>query len=329
MGQWGNGAWDFLGPTMLSILCFPAPLLYCCPPSSNLHPRLLPSLLTPRVNALLKHPTAKTNGILIAVVMLVGTAVVIRNMGFAASPRILVNLVVSLMGIFASRSEQHLAQSRWRIEKLVATELEHVRRTLEDLIPREMIEATVSAISGGQRASPREHTASLSKSRATKRAVLLCMDLCEYTVFVSSMPSEKVAVHIHNLFSSFDLILLGPDAASNGLFKMDTIGDEYIAAAWLDDVDAPGAKERNARVCQCMQAVADSMIQALEAYNQEQQIQLQCRMGMDAGPVIAGMQGILQPRFHLLGPPVEGSAKLQTEAENNRIKISDVVRSML
>jgi hypothetical protein len=39
-----------------------------------------------------------------------------------------------------------------------------------------------------------------------------------------------IALVMHHLFSEFDAAVKNV----NGLFKMDTIGDAYIAAAWMD-----------------------------------------------------------------------------------------------
>ena len=112
---------------------------------------------------------------------------------------------------------------------------------------------------------------------------------------------------------------------------MDTIGDAYVAAAWLqEDVqNTPNTEAPNEDRCQCMLEVANAMIDAIARYNEEHRTKLECRIGMDCGPVTAGMQGFLQPRFHLFGPPVLGAERLEASAQTNEVQMSEAVVARL
>ena len=226
-----------------------------------------------------------------------------------------------------------------------------MQETLQDLIPSELI-SMVLAVSSEVRLPI---TATYSG-----HAVVLSMDLCNYSAFVVQTSSSQVARHMHGIFSAFDAILSDSHAVSNGLFKMDTIGDAYVACGFLVPEDAASdgtghgsiegaldaaasrearddaasleasreggsrasARERNATTCRCMMDVAQRMRQAIQLYNAEHGLHLQCRMGMDAGPVVAGMKGRLQPRFHLLGRPVHESARLEARADTETVNVS-------
>jgi class 3 adenylate cyclase len=168
-----------------------------------------------------------------------------------------------------------------------------------------------------------------STNVGVRQAAVLQLDLCNYTVLASSVASQQLAAHIHGIFSAFDSILSDTSAKSNGVFKMDTIGDAYVSAAWLDGEDSEQAQRRNGEICQSLLDVAGRMIDAIALYNESHGMKLECRVGIDAGPVTAGMLGRLQPRFHLVGLPVFGSAKLESQARRNEVNMSDAVAALL
>ena len=236
---------------------------------------------------------------------------------FSIILRLIVHVIVALLCAASARIEQRLSQSRFIFECLVVDELERMKATLEDLVPKELLDMVVSAS---------EVSLPMTKTYSCE-AVVLRLDLCNYTALAASISSAQLAQHIHALFSAFDTILSDTQATSNGLFKMDTIGDAYVAAAWLQD--AQDGQTRNGERCQCLLDVAHAMIDAIACYNEEHCTTLECRIGMDCGPVTAGMQGLLQPRFHLLGPPVLGSEMLESQAQTNEVKMSEAVASLL
>ena len=93
-----------------------------------------------------------------------------------------------------------------------------------------------------------------------------------------------------------------PKSKQYGLFKIDTIGDAYEAAAWLQDSDEEEANEdekiarrkRNAEVCSCVVNIAWEMVSAVKSYAAKHDTPIQCRIGVSSGQVLAGMLGKLQ-----------------------------------
>jgi len=231
--------------------------------------------------------------------------------------RLLVHVVLSLLCAASARIEQRLSLSRYLSERLVAHEYDRMWEALLDLVPASMVSTVLSADQLPVTTSVR------------RRAVLLQMDLCNYTALASSIPSDQLARHVHSIFSKIDEILLEPRAQAKGLFKMDTIGDAYVAAAWLEESSRLGAAANNSEICRCMLDAAYAMIDALARYSECSGTAFDCRIGVDAGEVVAGMQGQLQPRFHLVGQPVFGSAKLESSAMSNRVNVSEQVTALL
>ena len=92
---------------------------------------------------------------------------------------------------------------------------------------------------------------------------------------------------------------------AHGLFKIDTIGDAYEAAAWLSDLqeeesdvegqeEEPSQRQRDAEVCACVVNVAWAMIEAVKSYAASRGARIECRIGISSGQVLAGMLGKLQ-----------------------------------
>jgi hypothetical protein len=86
---------------------------------------------------------------------------------------------------------------------------------------------------------------------------------------------------------------------------MDTIGDAYIVAALLPVAGADGAGPPTARgaarVCEEVLAVAHGILAAVADYRAATGRAIHCRIGVATGPVLAGVLGRLQPRFHIFG----------------------------
>ncbi len=75
-------------------------------------------------------------------------------------------------------------------------------------------------------------------------AVVVQLDLCQFTSLTGAMAAIEVAEMVHALFSAFDAAV-----CRLGLFKMDTIGDAYVVAGFLPaggDGDGDGVR----RVCE-------------------------------------------------------------------------------
>jgi len=105
-------------------------------------------------------------------------------------------------------------------------------------------------------------------------------------------PPLQVAAMMHALFSAFD-----KEVKKRGLFKMDTVGDAYICAGIVHAATRPAGQ-----VCEDVLAVAGAMLRTVDAYRTEDGAQVQCRIGVAAGSVVAGSLGKLQPRLHIFGP---------------------------
>ena len=137
-------------------------------------------------------------------------------------------------------------------------------------------------------------------------------DLVGFTELSSALEPAEVVTSLNALFSEFDAA-----CAELEVEKIKTIGDAYLAAVGL-----PGTADDHVR------AAADlalAMRAAVEAAGSPWQI----RIGVDAGPVAAGIIGTTKFVYDVWGDAVNVASRLQTSAPPGRIHVSERVATVL
>ena len=129
---------------------------------------------------------------------------------------------------------------------------------------------------------------------------------------------------MHVLFTAFDR-----EVKRRGLFKMDTVGDAYICAGFIQ-----GPTRSADSVCRDVLAAAGAMLRAVDAYRVAataagQSTLVRCRIGVAVGPVVAGALGRLQPRFHLFGPGLREAEMCEQTGREGALHASQAFISAL
>ena len=148
--------------------------------------------------------------------------------------------------------------------------------------------------------------------REERQAVVLVFDMCGFTQLCRHEGDVVLASIMHDLFSSFDKAV----RTVEGLFKMDTIGDAYIAAHMLSN-DLSETRDTYYK----MLWLSGVMISTLEDYRRQRGKNVECRIGIAAGLVVTGALGWLQPRFHLRGPAMHVAEELEQTAIRNSVHV--------
>lgn len=148
--------------------------------------------------------------------------------------------------------------------------------------------------------------------REERQAVVLVFDMCGFTQLCRHEGDVVLASIMHDLFSSFDKAV----RTVEGLFKMDTIGDAYIAAHMLSH-DLSETRDTYYK----MLWLSGVMISTLEEYRRQLGKNVECRIGIAAGLVVTGALGWLQPRFHLRGPAMHVAEELEQTAIRNSVHV--------
>ena len=233
---------------------------------------------------------------------------------------------------------------RWRLHRVFSLEMSLLEDILQDLLPLhlvsgrrtsdgelrpQMLKAQSATGSFLSEADLKELNPGLLLEKMTtcfeKNAFVLQLDICGFTEFSQQVSAMDLALVLHHLFSAFDSTV-----ESLRLFKMDTVGDAYIVAAFLPDADGNELPENSKESVQLtseglahrMLWLASSMLGTLEKYRTKSGEKVQARIGVAAGKVVVGAMGSLQPRVHIMGQAMREAERLEQEGAPGMANVS-------
>ena len=121
---------------------------------------------------------------------------------------------------------------------------------------------------------------------------------------------------LDNLFSTFDTL-----ADRYGLEKIKTIGDCYMVAAGV-----PTPRPDHARALALM---ALDMLDAMRSSDDVGQFGLEIRVGINSGPVVAGVIGRKRFLYDLWGDAVNTASRMESHGTPGRIQVTRATRDLL
>ncbi len=138
---------------------------------------------------------------------------------------------------------------------------------------------------------------------------ILFADIVDFTGLSSHTSPEKLVELLNKVFSMFDQL-----AEKHGAEKIKTIGDAYMVCAGLP-VPCAGHAEVIAEM-------ALDMCKALDEFNQERGPSLQIRVGINSGPVVAGVIGTKKFIYDLWGDTVNTASRMESHGLAGRIQVT-------
>jgi adenylate cyclase len=189
---------------------------------------------------------------------------------------------------------EHFVRSRDRAHRLLSAEQARSETLLLSIFPRAIAER-------------------LKVSRAviaerSEEVSVLFADLIGFTPIAERLPAEEVVVLLDEIFSGFDELV-----ARHGLEKIKTIGDGYLAAAGIPMPRADHA-EAAARLALAMrQSLAE--LRAVSG--------LSLRIGIDSGPVVAGVIGRTKFGYDIWGDTVNTASRMESHAAPGTIQVTE------
>jgi len=135
---------------------------------------------------------------------------------------------------------------------------------------------------------------------------------------------------LNEIVCEFDKLLLKPKFSC--IEKIKTVHSTYMAAAGLNESTAggpapagDGAGERNAAV---MVEFAQSMATVLEHLNADSFQSFQLRIGINVGPVVAGVLG-QKPQYDIWGNAVNVASRMDSSGVMGRIQVNEETKCVL
>lgn len=145
---------------------------------------------------------------------------------------------------------------------------------------------------------------------------VLFADIVDFTRLSARIPPAKLLELLKAIFSEFDRL-----AELYNLEKIKTIGDEYMVAGGLP---LPHAKH--------IQAIADmalTMQESIKQFRSDEGDPFRLRIGINTGPVIAGVIGTKKFAYDLWGETVNLASRMQSQGLPGLIQVTPAVYEKL
>lgn len=184
--------------------------------------------------------------------------------------------------------------------------IEHERQRAESLLLN-ILPAPVAARlkQGEQIADSFEH------------AAVLFADIVGFTPLSTRYTPEQMVGLLNRAFSVFDQL-----AEKHGLEKIKTIGDAYMVVSGV-----PLARS------DYLEALADMALEmqaAIVALNADPDLaDIQIRIGLNLGPVVAGVIGLKKFSYDLWGDTVNTASRMESSGVSGRIQVTEAVYTAL
>jgi class 3 adenylate cyclase len=134
----------------------------------------------------------------------------------------------------------------------------------------------------------------------------LFADIVGFTTFASKTPATKVVEMLNKVFLEFDKL-----SEKYGVEKIKTIGDCYMAACGVPEFNQKHATE--------IAKMALDMKQIIKKNYPE----LDIRVGINSGKVVAGVIGSKKFVYDLWGDTVNIASRMESHSEPGKIQISE------
>lgn len=138
---------------------------------------------------------------------------------------------------------------------------------------------------------------------------VLFADLVGFTQLSKGLSAPHLVEILDQIFSSFDTIV-----HEVGVEKIKTIGDCYMLVG--------GVPEPRADHAVAVVQAGLAMLQAMDEINRQHSTQLQIRVGVNSGPVVAGVIGKHKFTYDLWGNTVNIASRMESTGTPGRIHVS-------
>ena len=149
-----------------------------------------------------------------------------------------------------------------------------------------------------------------------ENVTIMFLDIIDFTKMTNEVGGTALVKILNKFFGELDDLLV-----NFRIEKIKTIGDAYMVAA--------GVPDRYENTCDETVKFARQVIRRLEDFNKRNNLNINVRIGINNGRVVAGVIGKTKFIYDLWGEPVNLAWRLQTNGIANRIHVSGRVKSIL
>jgi len=150
-------------------------------------------------------------------------------------------------------------------------------------------------------------------ARKYDQATVMFIDFKGFTSIAEKLSPERLVEELDLCFSNFDSII-----SNYRIEKIKTVGDAYICASGLSDMNASPSDMVKAAL-----QIQDFLL-GLKAERLSQGLPyFAARVGIHTGPVVAGVVGAKKFAYDIWGDTVNTAARLEEQCESGRVNVSE------
>ncbi|WP_051287340.1 adenylate/guanylate cyclase domain-containing protein [Algoriphagus mannitolivorans] len=157
-----------------------------------------------------------------------------------------------------------------------------------------------------------------SEARVFEKVTVIFTDFADFTKKAQHLTAKELVNELNICFKAFDLIM-----EECGLEKIKTIGDAYLAVGGLNgDSDVRD-------VIYAALKVKDFIERRNEDASIPSKAKFDMRIGINTGPVVAGIVGIKKFQYDIWGDTVNTAQRMEAACGLNKINISDCTYELI
>ncbi len=149
-----------------------------------------------------------------------------------------------------------------------------------------------------------------------ENVTILFADIVDFTGFSARISPTQLVDMLNEIFSAFDQL-----TEQHELEKIKTIGDSYMVVGGL-----PAARDDHA---EAIAEMAIDMQKAISQFLNERGKPFQIRIGINSGPVVAGVIGIKKFIYDLWGDTVNVASRMEASGIPGKIQVTEATYKLL
>ncbi|MCR4734864.1 MAG: hypothetical protein K5829_07675 [Treponema sp.] len=140
---------------------------------------------------------------------------------------------------------------------------------------------------------------------------VLFTDIVNFTKMSDGLSAEEVVTMLNTMVSKFD-----ERAKREGVEKIKTIGDAYMAACGLSDEDNPETTAQMVRF-------AKGLLEDVATFNANSPVQVSIRIGINTGNLVAGVIGKSKFIYDIWGDTVNVASRMESTGKSMKIHVTE------
>jgi class 3 adenylate cyclase len=152
-----------------------------------------------------------------------------------------------------------------------------------------------------------------AKAKNFDWVTVMFTDFKDFTKISDTLSPTDLVAELHYLFQAFDNII-----HKYNIEKIKTIGDSYMAAGGLPVANQTHAKDLVNAAIEIVAFMEKHKLQRIE----ENKPVFEIRIGINTGPVVAGIVGVKKFQYDIWGDTVNLASRMESSGEPGKVNIS-------